>query len=64
MDIFNSDAIDGFKAFVLCGGSRDQVVREIAEYIYNECAWNNNYHRSVLLEQIIELVYDSKSKDK
>jgi len=55
---FNSDAIDGFKAFVLCGGSRDQVVREIAEYIYTQCDWKSNYERSELLEQIINLVYD------
>ena len=56
---FNSDAIDGFKAFVLCGGSRDQVVREMAEYIFTQCDWNTNYERSVLLEQLIELVYNS-----
>lgn len=55
---FNSDAIDGFKAFVKCGGSRDQVVREIAEYIYNECTWDSNWQRSELLEEIINLVYN------
>lgn len=55
---FNSDAIDGFKAFVKCGGSRDQVVREIAEYIYTECEWESNWNRSELLEEIIKLVYN------
>jgi hypothetical protein len=55
---FNSDAIDGFKAFVKCGGSRDQVVREIAEYIYTECEWESNWQRSELLEEIINLVYN------
>jgi hypothetical protein len=55
---FNSDAIDGFKAFVKCGGSRDQVVREIAEYIYTECEWESNWNRSELLEEIINLVYN------
>jgi hypothetical protein len=57
MNSFNDDAIDGFKAFVLCGGSRDQVVREIAEYIYTQLQWQNNWERSELLEKIIELVY-------
>jgi hypothetical protein len=55
---FNSDAIDGFKAFVKCGGSRDQVVREIAEYIYTQCTWDSNWQRSELLEEIINLVYN------
>ena len=55
---FDNDAIDGFKAFVLCGGSRDQVVREIAEYIYTECEWNSGWDRSELLETLIKLVYD------
>lgn len=55
---FNSDAIDGFKAFVKCGGSRDQVVREIAEYIYTELEWDSNWQRSELLEEIINLVYN------
>lgn len=55
---FNSDAIDGFKAFVKCGGSRDQVVREIAEYIYAELEWDSNWQRSELLEQLIKLVYN------
>jgi hypothetical protein len=55
---FNSDAIDGFKAFVKCGGSRDQVVREIAEYIYTELEWDSNWQRSELLEKIINLVYN------
>lgn len=59
---FNSDAIDGFKAFVQCGGSRDQVVREIAEYIYFNCTWKTNYDRSELLEQLIELVYNDKKE--
>jgi hypothetical protein len=54
---FNSDAIDGFKAFVRCGGSRDQVVREMAEYIFTQCDWNTNYDRSELLEKLLELVY-------
>jgi len=55
---FDNDAIDGFKAFVLCGGSRDQVVREIAEYVYNELTWDSNWQRSELLEKIIKLVYN------
>jgi len=55
---FNNDAIDGFKAFVKCGGSRDQVVREIAEYIYTQCTWDSNWQRSELLEEIIKLVYN------
>jgi hypothetical protein len=55
---FNSDVINGFKAFVKCGGSRDQVVREIAEYIYTECEWESNWQRSELLEEIINLVYN------
>jgi len=54
---FNSDAIDGFKAFIQCGGSRDQVVREIAEYIYTELEWDSNWERSELLEEIINLIY-------
>jgi hypothetical protein len=55
---FNSDAIDGFKAFIKCGGSRDQVVREIAEYIYTELEWDSNWQRSELLEEIINLIYN------
>jgi hypothetical protein len=55
---FNIDAIDGFKAFILCGGSRDQVVREMSEYIYTECKWKTNYDRSELLEELIKLVYN------
>jgi hypothetical protein len=55
---FDNDAIDGFKAFVLCGGSRDQVVREIAEYIYTQCTWDSNWQRSELLEEIIKKVYN------
>jgi len=58
MNSFNNDAIDGFKAFVKCGGSRDQVVREIAEYIYTQCTWDSNWQRSELLEEIINLVYN------
>ena len=54
---FNDDAIDGFKAFVSCGGSRDQVVREMAEFIYTQCDWDSNWERSELLEEIIKLVY-------
>lgn len=54
-----NDAIDGFKAFVKCGGSRDQVVREISEYIYTQCTWKTNYDRSVILEELIELVYNN-----
>jgi hypothetical protein len=56
---FNNDTIDGFKAFILCGGSRDQVVREMSEYIYLECEWKTNYDRSELLETLINLVYDT-----
>ena len=58
MNSFNNDAIDGFKAFVKCGGSRDQVVREIAEYVYTQCTWDSNWQRSELLEEIINLVYN------
>jgi hypothetical protein len=59
---FDNDTIDGFKAFVLCGGSRDQVVREITEYIYTELPWESNWQRSEILEQIIELVYQPQNK--
>jgi hypothetical protein len=55
---FNNDTIDGFKAFVLCGGSRDQVVREMSEYIYTECEWESGWDRHELLEQLIKLVYN------
>ena len=54
---FSNDAIDGFKAFVLCGGSRDQVVREMSEYIYTEYEWDSNWQRSELLEELIKIVY-------
>lgn len=56
---FSDDAIDGFKAFVLTGGSRDQVVREISEYIYTQCSWQSNYERSLLLDSILYLVYEN-----
>jgi len=59
MNSFNNDAIDGFKAFVLSGGSRDQIVREISEYIYTQCSWQSNYERSLLLESILHLVYEN-----
>jgi hypothetical protein len=55
---FNSDTIDGFKAFVKCGGSRDQVVREMSEYIYTQCTWDSDWQRHELLEKLIELVYN------
>lgn len=55
---FNNDAIDGFKAFILCGGSRDQVVREMSEYIYTQCSWDSNWQRHELLETLIKLVYN------
>jgi hypothetical protein len=55
---FDNDTIDGFKAFVLCGGSRDQVVREMSEYIYTECEWKSGWDRHELLEQLIKLVYN------
>jgi len=64
MSCFNSDTIDGFKAFILCGGSRDQVVREMAEHIYTQCEWETNYDRSELLEQLIQLVYDNTTESK
>lgn len=54
---FSNDAIDGFKAFVKCGGSRDQVVREMSEYIYTQCSWDSNWQRSELLEELIKIVY-------
>ena len=55
---FDSDTIDGLKAFVLCGGSRDQVVREMSEYIYTQCKWETSWDRHELLEELIELVYN------
>ena len=55
---FNEDTVDHFKAYVNCGGSRDQVVREMSEFIYKDCEWDSNYERSVLLEELIKLVYD------
>lgn len=57
---FSDDTIDGFKAFVLCGGSRDQVVREMSEHIYVECPWDSSWQRHELLETLIKLVYDEK----
>ncbi len=57
MNSFSDDTIDGFKAFVLCGGSRDQVVREMSEYIYTECPWDSSWQRHELLETLIKLVY-------
>lgn len=54
---FNSDNIDSFKAFVNCGGSRDQVVREMSEFIYLDCEWESSWDRSELLEELIKLVY-------
>lgn len=57
MSSFSDDTIDGFKAFVLCGGSRDQVVREMSEYIYTECEWSSSWQRHELLETLIKLVY-------
>ena len=48
--IFNQDTIDGFKAFIFCGGSRDQVVREMSEYIYRDCAWNSDWDRHEKVE--------------
>jgi hypothetical protein len=57
MNSFNDDTIDGFKAFVFCGGSRDQVVREMSEYIYNDCEWKCSWDRHELLEKLIKLVY-------
>jgi hypothetical protein len=58
MSSFNEDTVDHFKAYVDCGGSRDQVVREMSEFIYKDCEWDSNYERSVLLEELIKLVYD------
>lgn len=55
---FNNDAIDGFKAFILCGGSRDQVVREMSEYIYIQCSWDSDWDRHEMLDKLIKLVYD------
>ena len=57
---FNSDTIDGFKAFILCGGSRDQVVREMSEYIYTECEWESSWDRHELLEKLIKIVYNEE----
>ena len=56
--IFNQDAIDGFSAYISSGGSRDQVVREMSEYIYIECDWNNAWERHEMLEQLIKTVYN------
>lgn len=55
---FNKDTVDHFKAYINCGGSRDQVVREMSEFIYIDCEWDSNYERSELLEELIKLVYD------
>lgn len=56
--VFSNDTIDGFKAFILCGGSRDQVVREMSEHIYIQCAWNSDWDRHEMLDKLIKLVYD------
>ena len=55
--IFNQDTIDGFIAFVKTGGSRDQVVREISEYIYTDCSWSNAWDRHEMLEELIKIIY-------
>lgn len=55
--IFNQDAIDNFSAYIKCGGSRDQVVREMSEYIYTQCDWKTNWHRHEMLEELIKIVY-------
>ena len=54
---FNNDTINGFKAFITCGGSRDQVVREMSEYIYTECKWNSDWDRHEMLEELVNQVY-------
>lgn len=56
--IFSQEAIDGFTAFIKCGGSRDQVVREMSEFIYLKCSWKNEWNRHQMLEQLIKLVYE------
>jgi hypothetical protein len=58
MSSFNDDTINGFKAFILCGGSRDQVVREMSEHIYIHCDWKSDWNRHELLETLIKLVYN------
>jgi hypothetical protein len=58
MSSFNEDTVEHFKAYVGCGGSRDQVVREMSEFIYRDCEWDSNYERSELLEELIKLVYE------
>ena len=58
MSSFSDDTIDGFKAFVRCGGSRDQVVREMSEFIYTECDWDSSWERHEMLEKLIEQVYN------
>lgn len=57
-NIFDQDTIDGFLAFVKCGGSRDQVVREMSEYIYFRCSWDSDWDRHELLEKLLKLVYN------
>jgi hypothetical protein len=56
--IFSQDTIDGFSAYIKCGGSRDQVVREISEFIYLKCSWKTEWDRHEMLEQLIKTVYD------
>lgn len=55
---FNQETIDTFKSYVKCGGSRDQVVREMSEFIFKDCDWDSNYDRSELLDELILLVYE------
>jgi hypothetical protein len=55
---FNQETIDTFKSYIDCGGSRDQVVREMSEFIYRDCEWDSNYERSELLEELLKLVYE------
>lgn len=56
--VYINDAIDGFKAFVHCGGSRDQVVREMSEYIYTQLDWSSDWERHEMLEGLIKAVYN------
>lgn len=55
---FNEETIKYFKDFALCGITRDQVVREMSEFIYIDCDWESSWDRHELLEELIKSVYN------
>jgi hypothetical protein len=57
MSQFKDSTIEHFKAFAEYG-DRDQVIREMSEYIYTDCSWKSGYDRSVLLEDLVNQVYN------